>query len=63
MEVVGSGEPRMHLKVRDDAFLEVKMTCLESQETEGEGEVRERLATLDPEAPVSPLDTERGATK
>ena len=63
MEVVGSGEPRMHLKVRDDAFLEVKMTCLELQETEGEGEVRERLATLDPEAPVSPLDTERGATK
>jgi len=31
------------------------------KETEGEGEVRERLATLDPEAPVSPL--ERGATK
>jgi len=46
LEVVGSGEPRMHLK-----------------ETEGEGtEVRERLATLDPEAPVSPL-AERGATK
>ena len=45
-------------------FLEVKMTCLESQETQDtEGEVRERLATLDPEAPVSPLDTERGATK
>ena len=44
-------------------FLEVKMTCLDSQETEGEGtEVRERLATLDPEAPVSPL-AERGATK
>ena len=53
----------MHLKVRDGGFLEVKMTCLELQETEGEGEVRERLATLDPEAPVSPLDTERGATK
>ena len=61
MEVAGSREPRMHLKVREDGFLEVKMTCLESQETEGEGEVRERLATLDPEAPVSPL--ERGATK
>ena len=53
----------MHLKVRDDGLLEVKMTCLDSQETEGEGtEVRERLATLDPEAPVSPL-AERGATK
>ena len=64
MEVAGSGEPRMHLKVRGDTFLEVKMTCLESQETQDtEGEVRERLATLDPEAPVSPLDTERGATK
>ena len=63
MEVVGSGEPRMHLKVRDDGLLEVKMTCLDSQETEGEGtEVRDRLATLDPEAPVSPL-AERGATK
>ena len=33
-----------------------------SQDSEGEGEVRERLATLDPEAPVSP-DMERGATK
>ena len=53
----------MHLKVRGDAFLEVKMTCLESQETDTEGEVKERLATLDPEAPASPLDTERGATK
>ena len=28
----------MHLKVREDGFLEVKMTCLDSQETEGEVE-------------------------
>ena len=63
MEVVGSLEPRMHLKVREDGFLEVKMTCLDSQETEGEVEARERLATIvDPEAPVC-SDTERGATK
>ena len=40
------------------------MTCLDSQaDVEGEGgEVRERLATLDPEAAIS-SETERGATK